>query len=296
MSDMHTCRVFRNTQPTFIAIRLFKSQKNNAIFCFICLGSLVRFMRNRLEHLQSPSAPTQPTYTHLSHTALCKNSNCTCIHTQENTQPILQCADPTQVTHSHCRAHTHTHGLLVVSPAVEIGQPTWALLSAVLQSQSAKHFLLGLTFLLHHAHKYPLWVLYGPILFFFFSYSVPEVPWTCYPVSSMTVGEQSIIRTPPNIAQHPLGAVDWILRVREKTCIQTNKWNHPHEGHVSEYVALNVSRWSREYYFCPVYNLLSCKSTILGVDHMKDLLGWFVLFPRQLVSERKKNILWSPGW
>lgn len=91
------------------------------------------------------------TYTHLSHTALCTNSNCICILTQEKTQPILECAQPTQVTHSHCRAHAHIHTYGCVSQAVEIGQLTEVLLSVlvVLQSRSVKHFLLSLMFLLH---------------------------------------------------------------------------------------------------------------------------------------------------
>lgn len=113
-------------------------------------------MRNRLEHLQSPSAPTQPTYTHLSHTALCTNSDCTYITHRKNTARTSACRSHSShsLSHAHTHyAHTHSHtrGLLAVSPAVEIGQPTPALVSVVLQSQSALHFLLRLTFLLRHA-------------------------------------------------------------------------------------------------------------------------------------------------
>lgn len=79
------------------------------------------------------------------------------------------------------------------------------------------------------------YILYGFYmdLFSLFSYSVPEVPWPRSPVSLMTVGEQSISCTPPNIAQHPLGAVDWILRGGKKTCFQKQKQNLP-ENPVSE--------------------------------------------------------------
>lgn len=126
-----------------------------------------------------------------------------------------------------------------------------------------------------------------------FSYSVPEVPWPRSPVSLMTVGEQSIICTPPNIAQHPLGAGDWSLRVREKTCFPQKGLKitlvgvliDPHEDLVSKFAALNLPWWSRVLSF---YILLRWAWTILEVDHMKDLVGWFVLFLRQLVSERKK--------
>lgn len=101
---------------------------------------------------RASSVSHSATYTHLSHTALCTNSNCTCILAQEKAQPVLECAHPTQVTHSHCRAHTHTHLRTYgcVSQAVEIGQLTEVLLSVlvVLQSRMVKHFLLSLMFLL----------------------------------------------------------------------------------------------------------------------------------------------------
>lgn len=51
--------------------------------------------------------------------------------------------------------------------------------------------------------------------FSLFSYSVPKVPRPRSTVSLMTVGEQSIACTPPNIARRPLAAGD---PVREKRC------------------------------------------------------------------------------
>lgn len=177
--------------------------------CFICPGCLVHFMRNRLEHLQSPSAPTQPTHTHLSHTARCTKSNCTCIRTQEKQKPhfSMQIAC-TQVTNSH--KHTTVLGCVTSCRDRTTGK-------RLALRGFAKHFLLRLTFLLRHALINILYGFYMD-LFSLFSYSVPEEPWPRSPVSLMTVGEQSIFCNTSNYSTAPT----WCLRL-EKIYIKSQK-------------------------------------------------------------------------
>lgn len=129
------------------------------------------------------------------------------------TRAVLHHADPVKVT--YCRSH-HCRQL-------QRWNSQRLCLRRFFAKAERKHFLLRLTFLLSAANL--MNILYGFYmdLFFLFSYSVPEVPWPRSPVSLMTVGEQSISCTPPNIAQHPLRAVDWILKVMEKTVLQKKK-------------------------------------------------------------------------
>lgn len=118
------------------------------------------------------------TYTLLSHTAPCTNSSCTCISLaqekkkKKKAQPMPQCVHPTQVTHSHRRVHIHTYGS--ESQAAEMGQPDLAFcccgffgfFSLSLQNRRVKRFLLSPAVPPPpSSHKYPLWVLYEPILF-----------------------------------------------------------------------------------------------------------------------------------
>ena len=219
-----TCHLFYNA--CLILIRLYKSRKYNTISLLIYRGSLAGFMRNRIVHLQSPSAPTQPTHTHLSHAAHCTNSNCTCIFTQEKHNPYfylqisLESLIPSPI-HAHTRVDELCHQ--------QQRQDNKYLVRSGFAMLEWKGFLLGLTFLLR---LNLINILYGFYmdLFFLFSYSVPEVPWPRSSVSLMIVGEQSILCTPPNIAQHALHAVEWILIVREKTCFQKQE----PENHVSQ--------------------------------------------------------------
>lgn len=174
-----------------------QNHKRITQFCFICRGSLVHFMRNRIEHLQSPGAPTQNTHTHLSHTANCTNSNGT--HAFSNRK---------NTSRTSSRRSRSSHLLSLARRQLQRWNSQRLCLRRFFAKAERKHFLLKLTFLLSAANL--MNILYGFYmdLFFLFSYSVPEVPWPRSPVSLMTVGEQSISCTPPNIAQHPLRAVD----------------------------------------------------------------------------------------
>ena len=140
--------------PPLLHQGCFKSQKNNAIFASFARAVLFALWETGSSIFSLPVLPLSPP-THIwaiQHSAQTQTAHAS--HTGK-TQPVLQHADPTQVTHCHMHTHTHTYthmrGLLAVSPAVEIGQPTPALVSVVLQSQSALHFLLRLTFLLRRA-------------------------------------------------------------------------------------------------------------------------------------------------
>lgn len=134
LSDVCTQGIFSNKSPSFIAI-LFKSQQNNAIFFFFffLVPSLPRQSYSLYEKGATASSPSlfshSATYTLLSHTAPCTNSSCTCIslaqEKKKKAQPMPQCVHPTQVTHSHRRAHIHTYGS--ESQAAEMGQPDLAL-------------------------------------------------------------------------------------------------------------------------------------------------------------------------
>lgn len=128
-------------------------------------------MRNRLEHLQSPSAPTQPTYTHLSHTALCTNSDCTCITHRKNTARTSACRSHSSHSLSHAQTHKHTH-------AHTCARFAGGVTSCRDRTTNTSLSLCGFaepecTALPSQAdvpppprsHKYPPWVLYGPILF-----------------------------------------------------------------------------------------------------------------------------------
>lgn len=83
-------------------------KKNNVIFL---LGS-PRQSYSVYEKKARASSVSQrshsATYTHLSHTALCTICNRTCTLAQERTRPILQRAQPTQVTLSRLSL-TRTH-------------------------------------------------------------------------------------------------------------------------------------------------------------------------------------------
>lgn len=120
-------------------------------------------MRNRLEHLQSPSAPTQPTHTHLSHTALCTNSYCTCIHTQEKHNPYFSAQIPLKsltLTLVHTRTQTWDVGCdtscrdRTTNMSVS-GFAECKALPSQADIPPPPHF-----------YTHPLWVLYGPILSF----------------------------------------------------------------------------------------------------------------------------------
>lgn len=172
-------------------------------------------MRSRIVHLQPPSAPTQPTHTHLSHTAHGTISNCTCILSQEEHDPCFS-MHLTQVTHSHLCTYTHTthtHTCTLWRSCITSCRHTNILLEVVLQSRSTD-FLFRLPSFLHLFFINILLRLdVDPFRLFFFSYPVPWGGWwgprPCSAVSLMTVGEQSIKCTPPNIAQLPPFAVDW---------------------------------------------------------------------------------------
>lgn len=91
------------------------------------------------------------TYTHLSDTALCTNSSGTCILTQEKHNPHFSMHIPLKslilpVVHTH----THKYKHMAVSQVCRDGTTSISLLSVVvvLQSKTAKHFLLSLPFLL----------------------------------------------------------------------------------------------------------------------------------------------------
>ena len=58
---------------------------------------------------------------------------------------------------------------------------------------------------------------------------------------------------------------------------------------MSTFASLNLPRRSREYSLGAFYKLLRWTWIISGVDHVKDLLGWFVLCLRQLVSETERD-------
>lgn len=129
-----------------------QNHKRITQFCFICRGSLVHFMRNRIEHLQSPGAPTQNTHTHLSHTANCTNSN----GTHEKHEPYFITQIPLK---SLIVART--------SPAAEVEQPA-PLLAAVFRKGRAQTLPSQADFpsLSRKSHEHPLRVLYGPVLSF----------------------------------------------------------------------------------------------------------------------------------
>lgn len=267
-------------------------------------------MRNRLEHLQSPSAPTQPTYTHLSHTALCTNSDCTCITHRKNTARTSACRSHSShsLSHAHTHyAHTHSHtrGLLAVSPAVEIGQPTPALVSVVLQSQSALHFLLRLTFLLRHALINILHGFYMDLFSFLllsprgamatFSCLFNDCGWT---INNLHTSKHSTTPTRCcRLNSQSEGKDMFSKKNTHKKNMKLELDGGLEKSSRVSFASLNLPRRSGEYSLGPFYKLLRWTWIILGVDHVKDLLGWFVLCLRQLVSEReKKRPLWSPGW
>lgn len=125
-------------------------------------------MRSRREHLQSPSAPTQPTYTHLSHTAPSTNSNGTCNLTQEKHNPYFSMRLPHKslilaVTHAHTHMDTHTHGC--VTSCRDRTATMRLALSGFAETESRALPSQADVPPPPRSHKYPLWVLYGPILF-----------------------------------------------------------------------------------------------------------------------------------
>lgn len=176
LSDVCTQGMFSNKSPSFIAI-LLKSQQNSAMGFFFLVPSLPRQSYSLYEKGATASSPSlfshSATYTLLSHTAPCTDSSCTCISlTQEKKKkPMPQCVHPTRVTHSHRRAHIHTYGS--ESQAAEMGQADLALCCGFLfffllslQNRRVKRFLLSPAVPPPpSSHKYPLWVLYEPILF-----------------------------------------------------------------------------------------------------------------------------------
>lgn len=154
--------------PPLLHQGCFKSQKNNAIFASFARAVLFALWETGSSIFSLPVLPLSPP-THIwaiQHSAQTQTAHAS--HTGK-TQPVLQHADPTQVT--HCHMHTHTH---IYTHARFAGGVT----SCRDRTTNTSLSLCGFaepecTALPSQAdvppppssHKYPPWVLYGPILF-----------------------------------------------------------------------------------------------------------------------------------
>lgn len=166
MSDVRTL-IFCNTGPTSIAIRLFNSQKNNAILLHLPRQSYSLYEKG-LSIFCLPVLPLSHLHTSEPYCTLHKLKQRMHSHTGK-TQPILQYAHPTQVTHSPCRAHTYTHTQTygcVTSCRDGATSISLAFSGCGFAKQECKALPSQPDIPpLQRSHKYPLWVLYGPILF-----------------------------------------------------------------------------------------------------------------------------------
>lgn len=107
VSDVRTL-IFCNTGSTSIAIRLFNSQKNNAIFASFAQAVLFTLWE-RLEHLLSPSAPTQPP-THIW--AILHSAQTQAAHAfshRKNTTHTSVCTSHSSHSFSLSCTHIHTN-------------------------------------------------------------------------------------------------------------------------------------------------------------------------------------------
>ena len=228
-------------------------------------------------------------------------------HTQEKHSPYFSMQIPLKsltVTCTHTHTYTHMRGLLAVSPAVEIGQPTPALVSVVLQSQSALHFLLRLTFLLRRALINILHGFYMDLFSFLllsprgamatFSCLFNDCGWT---INNLHTSKHSTTPTRCCRLNSQSDGKDMFSKKKKKKTSKKKPWNSSWMGVltnlreclVSTFASLNLPRRSREYSLGAFYKLLRWTWIISGVDHVKDLLGWFVLCLRQLVSETERD-------
>lgn len=122
-----------------------------------CPASLVRFMRNKPEHLQSPSAPTQSSHAHLSHST--PQKLCTHILTQgKNTAHTLVCRSHT--SHSFSLMCTQTRAVGCVTRCRD--RTTSMSLSGFAQPECRALPSQAYVPPPPRSQKYPPWVLYGP--------------------------------------------------------------------------------------------------------------------------------------